>query len=87
MKRPCGDNELFCCRCQKATCPKDNMVRINISDKRTNFIGICKDCRSLTNRTISPKKIEIFSKIFIISGLEQENLIECGNSPATSTKI
>jgi hypothetical protein len=85
-KRPCADNQLFCCKCQKATRPKGNIVRINISDKRTNLIGKCMICESSTNRTISPKKIDDFMRIFTVTEPVRENLIECGNSPATATK-
>lgn len=85
-KRPCGENQLFCCRCQKATCAKGNVVRIDANDKRINLIGVCVECGGVTNRTISPQKIEVFKKIFIFARLEQENLIECSNSSATATK-
>jgi hypothetical protein len=85
-KRPCADDQLFCCKCQKATRPKDNTVRINISNKRTNLIGKCVICGSSTNRTISPQNIDVFRKKFTITELVQENLIKCGNSSAIATK-
>jgi hypothetical protein len=85
-KRPCAENQLFCCRCQIPTYAKDNMVRIHHSDKRTNLSGICATCGSSTNRTISPQAIGNFKKVFVIEGLEQKNLIECGNSSAIATK-
>ncbi len=85
-KKPCAENQLFCCKCQKARYTKDNKVRIHHNNKRTNLVGICEICGSSINRTISPSKIDTFTKIFHIEGLEQKNLIECDNTPATTIK-
>lgn len=85
-KRPCAENQLFCCKCQKATHPKNNLVRINISYKRTNIVGTCKVCGSSTNKTISPNRMNDFMKIFTLTELVQENLLECDNSSAIATK-
>jgi hypothetical protein len=69
-KRPCSENQLFCCKCQNPVYPKNNLVRIHLGDKRTNLIGICEVCGTSINRTISPQKIEFFRKNFVIEGLE-----------------
>lgn len=86
-RRPCAKDQLFCCKCQKATYAKDNRVRMSHNNKRTNLTGVCAICGSYTNKTISPDRIDIFTKVFVIEGLAQKNLIECDNSPATTTKI
>jgi hypothetical protein len=52
-KRPCAENQLFCCRCQNPVYAKNNLVRIYHSDKRTNLRGICEICGSLIIRTLT----------------------------------
>jgi len=85
-KHPCAPDELFCCKCQKPTKPKGNLVCIKKTNARTNLTGLCKVCGTKTNRTIQPKEIDYFKKIFTVQAVHVENLKECSNTSAISDK-
>lgn len=79
-KHPCALNELFCCKCQKPRKPKNNIVCIKQTQARTNVVGFCNACGTKINKTISPKKIDSFKKIFHVQTVHEENLIGCTNT-------
>lgn len=85
-KRPCKENELFCCKCQQPTKPKDNCVLLKIDNTRINMVGVCEVCGSSTYRTISPTAVDTVKKVFVVKPVERESLLECNNTSATTTK-
>ena len=85
-KHPCAIDQMFCCKCQKPRRSKKNVVCIKKTNCRTNIIGICEKCGTKINKTISPKKIDYYKKIFNLEAVHQEDLIECVNTCATVKK-
>lgn len=65
QEKPCKDNEMLCCSCQKPQKVCNNEIQIEYkTEKRINFKGKCNVCGCNMNRTISPKKIEYFKQAF-----------------------
>ncbi len=85
-KHPCAPNELFCCKCQKPSRPKDNLVCIKVTPARTNIVGYCATCGTKINKAISPQKIDFFNQSLTVQTVHTENLIECSNTCAISDK-
>ena len=85
-KRPCKPNELFCCKCQKPSTPKDNLVCIKATPARTNIVGYCETCGTTINKAISPNKIDFFKDTLIVQTVHTENLIACTNTCAITKK-
>jgi len=85
-KHPCAPNELFCCKCQKPSTPKDNLVCIKVTPARTTVVGYCATCGTKINKAISPQKIDFFKQSFTVQTVHTENLIECSNTCAISDK-
>jgi hypothetical protein len=85
-KRPCAPNELFCCKCQQPSTPKDNLVCIKVTSARTNIVGHCAICDTKINKAISPQKIDLFKQTFIVQTVHRENLIEFSNTCVISDK-
>ena len=87
-KHTCSPLELFCCKCQQPRKSKNNIVYIMSNNCRVNVVGKCEICGTKINKTISPKKIEDYKKIFDIQAAHDKDLLECGNTCAiTNTNL
>lgn len=85
-KRPCSEEQLFCCKCQEPRRSKNNIVQIKINNCRTNMIGICDVCGTKINKTISPQKVSFYKNIFNVEAVQKEDLLECIKTSAIVDK-
>lgn len=85
-KHPCAEDQFFCFKCQKPRQSKDYKVTVKEDNCRTNLVGICATCRAEMNKTISPKKLNYYHKIFKIEVVQEEDLIGCVNTCGISDK-
>ncbi len=65
QKRPCKDDEMYCCSCKKPRRVANHEITIEYrTTKKINFKGECEVCNCRMNRTIPPEKLEYFKQEF-----------------------
>lgn len=56
-KRPCNEDEIFCCKCRKPQKPEPVSLEFkNLPNKTIRVIGKCRVCGTRMNKPISVKK-------------------------------
>lgn len=85
-KHKCADNELFCCKCKRASKASENKVSIKSFKGRANLMGKCEKCGTQIFKTISPESIESYKKIFVVVPEHEKDLIECNHASTTTSK-
>ena len=86
-KQKCQPNELFCFRCRKPQPSRGNKVILKkVSLKTGRLCGVCTDCGSRTNKTISLKQLDSLSRIFAKITIHEADLVVSG-SPNVNTHL
>lgn len=56
-KQPCGEGEIYCCKCRKPRKPKgDSLKARRMPNKTIKVIGRCEACNTRVNTFVSGKK-------------------------------
>ncbi|MGH1379271.1 MAG: helix-turn-helix domain-containing protein [Alphaproteobacteria bacterium] len=56
-KQPCGDGEMFCCKCRKPKSPKPQSIKFNKRPNKTiRVAGKCEVCNTRMQTFVSGKK-------------------------------
>ncbi len=56
-KKPCGDGEIFCCKCKQPRKPKpETLIFKKIPNKTIRVLGRCSVCDTRINTVVSGKK-------------------------------
>jgi len=86
-KQKCKPDELFCLKCRMPKKPKkNNVILYGHTEKAGRLSGVCEDCGTRINKTISLKKLAEILRIFPNVQIRDKNIIGSGN-PNVNTDL